>query len=432
MPHPKLNLGDTSSRIYSKTKAINYRDTLYQTVFIFITVGFFLSSCRKPQNTDNIVSSTDTAYFSQQGLKLVGLGASQISQQGLCTSLSSDGNTLAIGGHNGVWIFTRSNGIWAQLGNQLLTSGEIANSFYGGSLSLSADGNTLAIGTPFDNGITIGAVLIFTRNNNVWVQQGSKLVGTGAIGYAYQGGSVSLSSNGNTLAVGGPTDNKSIGAVWIFRRNNGAWTQQGNKLVGVAPTSCPQQGSSVSLSSDGNAVAVGCQEGAWIYRFKNNLWEQQGSILVGSDATDIFQGECVSLSADGNTLASGAPVDNGSIGAIWIFTCTNETWTQQGSKLVGTGVIGTSYQGNSISLGSDGNILVVGGYEDNNEVGATWVFTRENGVWHQQGDKLIGSGAIGNAIQGTSVAISEDGKTFVTGGNFDNNSIGAVWVFNRP
>jgi hypothetical protein len=433
--YPKAKLATTVNMFNCiKLQALNYKKkTFHIVVFLLIIILIFsFSSCRKESSNNNIVAGTDTAGFSQQGLKLVGLGASAITQEGSCTSLSSDGNTLAIGGQGGVWIFTRNNDVWTQQGNQLLSTDEVANSFLGGSISLSSDGNTLAVGGPFDNGITEGCIWIFIRNNGIWSQQGNKLVGTGAIGYAYQGGSVALSADGNTLAEGGPTDNKSIGAVWIFRRNNNVWIQQGNKLIGTGLTSCPTQGSSVSLSSDGNIVAFGSQEGIWIFKCNNNLWAQQGDMLTGTDATSIFQGESVSLSSDGNTVVSGAPGDNNLMGATWIFTCNNGIWSQQGNKLVGTGIAGISYQGNCVSLSSNGNVLAIGGYEDNNEAGATWVFTRANGTWVQQGDKLVGTGAIGNSVQGTSVSLSGDGKTLVSGGSFDNNSVGAVWVFNRP
>jgi hypothetical protein len=67
-------------------------------------------------------------------------------------------------------------------------------------------------------------------------QQGPKLVGTGAAGYAYQGGSVALSADGNTAIVGGPEDNSDIGAAWSERypvrsdsgvRPVGLWSREG-------------------------------------------------------------------------------------------------------------------------------------------------------------------------------------------------------------
>jgi hypothetical protein len=64
--------------------------------------------------------------------------------------------------------------------------------------------------------------------------------------------------------------------------------------------------------------------------------------------------------------------------------------------------------------------------------GATWVFTRNNGVWTQQGSKLVGTGAVGKAHQGISVALSADGNTAISGGESDNSGVGAAWVFVQP
>src|SRR5581483_5642208 len=87
-------------------------------------------------------------------------------------------------------------------------------------------------------------------------QQGSKLVAGDASGAAFQGFSVSVSQDGNTAAVGGPTDNGSVGAVWIYTRTNNAWTEQA-KLVGSNASGTPEEGYSVALSGDGNTVIFG-------------------------------------------------------------------------------------------------------------------------------------------------------------------------------
>jgi hypothetical protein len=42
---------------------------------------------------------------------------------------------------------------------------------------------------------------------------------------------------------------------------------------------------------------------------------------------------------------------------------------------------------------------------------------------------LVGSGAIGGAQQGQSVALSADGNTAIVGGCNDNNNAGAAWAF---
>jgi hypothetical protein len=64
-------------------------------------------------------------------------------------------------------------------------------------------------------------------------------------------------------------------------------------------------------------------------------------------------------------------------------------FAQQGAKLVGTGAVGNARQG-SVAVSADGNTAIVGGAGDNSGVGAAWVFTRSGGVWTQQGSKLVG------------------------------------------
>jgi hypothetical protein len=71
----------------------------------------------------------------------------------------------------------------------------------------------------------------------------------------------------------------------------------------------------------------------------------------------------------------------------------------------------------------------VGGPGDNDRAGAAWVYTRSDGVWNQQGGKLVGVGAGGAAFQGYSVALSADGRTAIVGGNLDAFFAGAAWVF---
>ena len=73
---------------------------------------------------------------------------------------------------------------------------------------------------------------------------------------ALQGWSISLSGNGHTAFMGGPYDNSDNGAAWVFTRSGGVWTQQ-TKLVGTGAIGQTAQGISVSLSSDGGTAIVG-------------------------------------------------------------------------------------------------------------------------------------------------------------------------------
>jgi hypothetical protein len=325
---------------------------------------------------------------------------------------------------------------FVQQGTKLVGTGAVGAAGQGISVSLSGDGSTAIVGGSSDNG-SMGAVWVFTRTGGVWSQQGTKLVGTGASGTAQQGGSVSLSSDGNTAIAGGGLDNNYTGAAWIFTRAGGVWSQQGNKLVGTGSLVSTMQGSSVSLSSDGNTAIVGGNGdnnytgAAWIFTRTGGVWSQQGSKLVGTGAVGAAaQGRSVSLSSDGNTAIVGGTVDNNYTGAAWVFTRAGGVWSQQGTKLVGTPARSGATQGSSVSLSSDGNAAIVGGRGDS-ITGAAWIFTRTGGVWSQQGTRLVGAGSVGAAHQGTSVSLSGDGNAAIVGGDGDNSNVGAVWVFTR-
>lgn len=376
----------------------------------------------------------------QQGTKLIGTGNNQLSTSlGRSVAVSADGNTLATGGgiEGAMWVFTRIPGstAWTQQGTQLIGTGATGVGQQGISVALSADGNTIAFGGYQDNS-NQGATWIFTRSGTTWTQQGAKLVGTGNTGAAQQGTSCALSADGNTLAVGGSFDNSFAGATWIFTRSGTTWTQQGTKLVGTGGTGLATQGSACSLSADGNTLAVGGNfdnsniGASWIFTRSGTTWTQQGTKLVGTGATGTSQqGGACALSADGSVLAVGGNQDNSNIGATWIFTRTNTTWSQQGTKLIGTGNTGSAQQGISCSLSADGNTLAVGGLVDNNNIGATWVFTRSGITWSQQGAKLVGTGNTGSSQQGISCALSANGNTLVVGGSGDNSTIGSTWIF---
>jgi hypothetical protein len=375
------------------------------------------------------------AQFTQQGPKLVGTGAVGKPNQGYSVALSADGNTAIVGAplDSSATVYTRSGGVWTQQGSKLVGTGAVL-ALQGRAVALSADGNTAIVGG-FDDNNEAGAVWVFTRSGGVWTQQGSKLVGTGAVGGSAQGWSVALSADGNTAIVGGIYDNGNTGAAWVYTRSGGVWTQQGSKLVGTGAVGAAQQGTSVALSADGNTAIVGGPGdnldigAAWVYTRRGGVWTQQGSKLIGTGGIggQYTQGYSVALSADGNTAIVGGP--NSGIGAAWVYTRRGSVWTQQGSKLIGTGAVGNALQGTSVALSADGNTAIVGGFGDNTDIGAAWAYTRSGGVWTQQGNKLVGTGAVENAFQGNSVALSADGNTAIVGGPGDNLDIGATWVF---
>jgi hypothetical protein len=218
----------------------------------------------------------------------------------------------------------------------------------------------------------------------------------------------------------------------------GQFSQQGPKLVA---TQGGQQGASVSLSADGNTALIGGDAGggaAWPWTRSGGVWSQQGTALIGSFGVlqpCQNQGASVSLSADGNTAIIGSPNDicfgPPQPGAAWIWTRSGGVWSQQGTELIGSGATGNAAQGRSVCLSADANTAIVGGYRDNGNTGAAWIWTRSGGVWIQQGPKLVGSGGSFAPRQGRSVSLSADGNTAIVGGYKDSSNSGAAWIWTR-
>jgi FG-GAP repeat len=332
-----------------------------------------------------------------------------------------------------------------QQGKKLTGTGAIGTGRFGYVVALSADGNTALIGGNYLNK-GAGGAWVFIRSGSTWAQQGGKLVGTGHVGegeFAHVGEgefgtSVALSADGNTALIGGPGDNEKVGAAWVFTRSGSGWTQQGEKLTGADETGDGKFGGSVALSADGNTALIGGsldndgQGAVWAFTRSSSTWTQQGAKLTGTGEVEGGRfGSSVTLSADGNTALIGGWGDNSSQGAAWAFTRSSSTWTQQGAKLTGAGEVGEGEFGRSVALSADGNTALIGAPRDNGDVGAAWAFARSGSTWAQQGAKLTGTGEGGEGEFGRSVALSSDGNTALVGVPEDDGALGGTWVLTR-
>ncbi len=279
-----------------------------------------------------------------------------------------------------------------------------------------------------------------------FLQQGETLTAAaGEQGISTQfGQSVALSADGDTMLVGGPSDELYGGSAWVYTRSGSTWTEQAK--LDPSEVSCggfycgAYVGYGVALSADGdtallagygNAGGIGA---AWVFTRSGTTWTQQGPALTGKG--EIGTGEfgiSVALSADGDTALIGAPDDYGYAGAAWVFTRAGATWTQEGEKLVANDESETeeSRFGSSVALSADGDTALIGGPEDNGRQGGAWVFTRSGSTWTQQGAKLTGGGETGQGEFGSSVALSANGVTALIGAPGDSGGAGAVWTYTR-
>jgi hypothetical protein len=300
----------------------------------------------------------------------------------------------------------------------------------GTSIAMSGDGMTMAVGAPFESGgaagingnendnsvYAAGAVYIYTRNGNAWTQQAYvKASNPGPTDHF--GSSVALSRDGNTMAVAAHWESSAAiginsnqkddsipqaGAVYVFTRTGTRWTQQayvkasntGKADEGNTPGDGDQFGFSLALSSDGNTMAVGA------------ITEDSGAQGINGNEKDD-----AALSA----------------GAVYVFSRTGTTWSQQAYVKPATNEAGDLF-GFSLGLSADGNTLAATAFNESSsgrgvnpshdnkfgQSGALFVFTRQSGSWSQQAF-IKGSRSEPSDGFGFAMSVSDDGNTIAVG-----------------
>lgn len=363
-----------------------------------------------------------------------------------------------------------------------------AHDNFGISVALSADGKTLVVGsfgedsdaTGIDGDQTnndlsgTGAVYVYIGNGSNWRQQAYIKASATQMGYDF-GRVLSLSADGNTLAVGALGDNSSAtgiggeqttddsaaysGAVYVYARNGDSWSQEA--YIKASNTEEGDYfGSSVALSADGNTLAVGAVgedsnvvgvdgeqlnygaygSGAVYVYVREGNWQQQAYIKASNTGAGDDFGTSVALSASGNLLAVGAVGEDGAgladeennsaenAGAVYVFSRDNNNWAQQAYVKASNSETDDNL-GFSLALSADGNTLTVGskwedgaakGLEgdqtDNSaySAGAVYVFGRADNSWAQQA-YVKASNTEESDLFGASVALSADGNTLAVG-----------------
>jgi len=391
---------------------------------------------------------------------------------GFALALSGDGNTLAVTaaledssarGVNGnqadnsaessgaVYVFVRTGANWTQQAYVKASNADAGDQF-GWSVALSHDGSTLAVGAQSEasgaSGINAnqadnaaadaGAAYVFVRRGTAWAQQ-AYIKGSNAQGGDRFGFCLSLSGDGNTLAVCGYDEDGAAtgvngdqnneaggsGCAYVFVRRGLAWSQEAYvKASNTLPNAA--FGSSIALSSDGNTLAVGAAD--------------EDSLSPGIDGDQ-----------------SSVPVNEGSAGAVYVYARTNGVWVQQ--AYVKSSNIGPfDLFGFRLAFSRDGNVLAAGapgqrgGGQGINahphdfsasESGAVYVFLRNAGKWTQNAYikspnseeyDQFGSGVAlsGDGTTLAAAANGEDGGSKGTDGDQSDNSVrdsGALYIY---
>ena len=253
---------------------------------------------------------------------------------------------------------------WVQLGGDI--SGEVSSEISGNSVSLASDGKTVAIGAPLNdgNGSDSGNARIYEYDqfSENWIQLGNTINGEMAGDHA--GEALSISSDGRTIAIGAPKNNgngSDSGHTRIFQYDSTSksWVQLGADIDGEA--AADRSGYSVSLSADGLSVAIGSPNKhtrVFQYSSASANWVQLGADIDGEAAGDN-SGVSVSLSSDGSRVAIGADLNNGrGHTRIYEYNSGSANWVQLGADIDGEAVHDMS--GNSVSISGDGSRVAIG------------------------------------------------------------------------
>ena len=384
----------------------------------------------------------DSSTWVQVGGDIDGEAVGDLS--GWSVSLSSDGSRLAIGaqyndgggtdaGH--VRVYDYDSSTWLQVGGDI--DGEAAGDRSGESVSLSSDGGRVAIGAKYNDGggTNAGHVRVYDYDSSTWVQVGGDIDGE-AVGDR-SGESVSLSSDGSRVAIGATHNDgggTSAGHVRVYEYDSSTWVQVGGDIDGEAAGD--QSGWSVSLSSDGNRVAIGATRNdgggtnaghvrIYDYDFLSSTWDQLGKDIDGDVGG---QSGVVSFSSDGSVLAVGASRVNASSGQVRIWqiaylpsgqpsgqpTFSAREWIQVGGDIDGEAV--GDYSGRCVSLSSDGSRVAIGAFGNDGGVsdsGHVRVYDFDSTTWVQVGGDIDGEAA--DDWSGWSVSLSSDGSRVAIG-----------------
>jgi hypothetical protein len=158
-------------------------------------------------------------------------------------------------------------------------------------------------------------VKVFNRSVNTWILDAT-LVQIPNLFNGF-GSSLALSSNGNALIVGAKYDNSASGAIFFFRRIAGVWVNEGSKIPLPDPLTDSEFGGAVDIDGDGDRAIVGAIQtskypggAAYVYsRQENGTWVLRTVIPSTSNYANNY-GKTVAMSTDGSIIL---------VGRFWSF-----------------------------------------------------------------------------------------------------------------
>ena len=299
----------------------------------------------------------------------------------ISVDMSPDGDYVAVGiprndptdGRPGkVHVYAWSGAEWESLGEEIEgeESGIETGDLCGASVALSTSGQRLVIGCPFATGNEAekaGHAQVFQWDGEGWSKLGQALVGERS--FAQAGNAVSISGDGNVLAVGGLKFGDNPSSVTLFGLEDQQWVQKGEDIVSGYSRFFSRW---MDLSADGRRLSIGSDfdtfmlrettSKARVFEWDSDTWKQLGPTL--SDAIGHrYASIAVALSGDGTRLAFGIPgADDGGedSGLVKLLEWRDEGWFQVGNDIPGEAAMQGA--GVSAALSADGNRVAFGSF----------------------------------------------------------------------
>lgn len=221
----------------------------------------------------------------------------------------------------------------------------------------------------------------------------------------------------------------------VFNKKSGLsgnFSQLGSDINGEA--SYDYSGEMISMSGDGNRIAIGAHlnDGTAsaaghvrVYEYSNNSWSQLGSDIDGEAGADYF-GSSVALDDDGTTVAIGGIYNDGGgdkSGHVRVYQYSNNSWSQLGSDIDGEAA--GDYSGIDVAISDDGTIVAIGAYSNDangSNSGHVRVYDWDGKSWSQLGIDIDGDAAGDGS--GYSISLSNDGTILAVGSPFNNDASG--------
>lgn len=266
--------------------------------------------------------------------------AASFSGVGKSVSVSGDGNTVVVSAYSiaqskpVIMLYKNSGSNWVHLTN-LSAETYINYSDFGSCVAISSDGNTVVAGASYDNGFLpsytqgTGFISIFRRIGTSNSFTRTTIKPTGQFSKQYFAKNCAISADGNTIVVGAPA--QSIlssgastlkGSVYVYRFDGSAWNE--SRIQPSDSKAGDAFGNAVSVTPDGNTVAVGSRplsQYYYVFDLVGTEWKQKTRIHF-SAATSFAL--AVAISPDSNTLVIGSSAarknDIASAGRVVVYT----------------------------------------------------------------------------------------------------------------